>query len=103
MAYSPRALEFAHRRLASLTILSGLGAAEIYDRLPERVRHAVLLIHSFVPRDRASELMPLLDLLTSLSRLGPGRLLSRAIRFRMLALLWIPRLDWSWLLRLSWC
>ena len=33
MAYSPRALEFAHRRLASLTILSGLGAAEIYDRL----------------------------------------------------------------------
>ncbi|CAE6912109.1 unnamed protein product [Symbiodinium sp. CCMP2592] len=66
MACSARALEFAHRRLASLTVLSGLEAAEIYDRTLERVRHAVLLVHSFVSRDRALDLMPFLDLLTSL-------------------------------------
>ena len=66
MACSVRALEFAHRRLAALSVMSGLEAAEVYDCMLEGLRHALLLVHCFVPRDQAQALMPLLDLLTSL-------------------------------------
>ena len=66
MACSVRALEFAHRRLAALSVMSGLEAAEVYDCMLGRLRHALLLVHCFVPRDQAQALMPLLDLLTSL-------------------------------------
>ena len=66
MACSARALEFAHRRLSALSVMSGLEKAEIYDRMYERLRHALILVHSFVSRPAAAALMPLLDLLTSL-------------------------------------
>ena len=97
MACSPSALAFAHKRLASLTILSGLDASEIYDRMLERVRHAVLLIHSFVPRDQADALMPLLDLLTSF-QVGSIRTIPSGMR----ALRWTLKLVWSWQLRFNW-
>ncbi|OLP77802.1 hypothetical protein AK812_SmicGene42098 [Symbiodinium microadriaticum] len=66
MACTVAALEFAHRRLASIAVLSGLEAAEVYDRMFERLRHALLLVHSYAPRDDAATLLPLLDLMTSL-------------------------------------
>ena len=66
MACTVRALEFAHRRLAALTVLAGMEADEIYDRLFERLRHALIIVHSHALRDDASALLPLLDLLTSL-------------------------------------
>ena len=50
MACSTRALEFAHRRLAALTVMSGLEKAEIYDRFYEGVRHAIIMVHAFSPR-----------------------------------------------------
>ena len=66
MACTVAAIEFAKKRLASLTVLSGLEAAEVYDRMFERVRHALILVHSYAPPDDAATLLPLLDLLTSL-------------------------------------
>ena len=66
MACSTRSLEFAHRRLGALTVMTGLEKAEIYDRFFEGVRHAIILVHSFSPRASAAALLPLLDLLTSL-------------------------------------
>ena len=36
------------------------------DRLFERLRHALIIVHSHALRDDASALLPLLDLLTSL-------------------------------------
>ena len=66
MACTVRALEFAHRRVAALTVLAGMEAGEIYDRLFERLRHALITIHSHALRDDALALLPLLDLLTSL-------------------------------------
>ena len=66
MACTVRALEFAHRRLAALSVLAGMESAEIYDRLFERLRHALIAVHAHALRDDASALLPLLDLLTSL-------------------------------------
>ena len=66
MSCSVAALEFAYKRLAAISVLTGLEAAEIYDCFYERARHALLLIHAFVPRPVATDLEPLLDLLTSL-------------------------------------
>ena len=66
MACSAAALSFANRRLAALSVMTGLESSEIYDRLYECLRHALLLVHAFFPRVIASDLDPLLDLLTSL-------------------------------------
>ena len=49
MSCSVAALEFAYKRLAAISVLTGLEAAEIYDCFYERARHALLLIHAFVP------------------------------------------------------
>ena len=56
MACTVAAIEFAKKRLASLTVLSGLEAAEVYDRMFERVRHALILVHSYAPRDDAADI-----------------------------------------------
>ena len=66
MSCSFESLAFAWKRLSALLVMTGLETAEIYDCLYERLRHALLLIHAFVPRDVAKDLSPLLDLLTSL-------------------------------------
>ena len=66
MACSQGSLDFAWRQLAALTVLSGLEAEAIYDRALEEVRHALLQLHSWVGRDDARALLPLIDLLTSL-------------------------------------
>ena len=49
-----------------MTVLSKLEAESIYDRMLEEVRHALLQIHSWVAREDATALLPLIDLLTSL-------------------------------------
>ncbi|CAE7460584.1 unnamed protein product [Symbiodinium microadriaticum] len=66
MACSVRSLEFARRPLSALSVMTGLEKAEIYDRLYEGLRHAIILVHSFSPRSSAAALLPLLDLLISL-------------------------------------
>ena len=54
------------RQLASLSVLSGLEALEIYDCTLEQTRHALLTVRSWVDRSEAALLLPLVDLLTSL-------------------------------------
>ena len=66
MSCSIASLSFAHKRLAALTVMSGLEASEIYDKMFGRLRHALMIIHAFVPRAIAADLSPLLDLLTNL-------------------------------------
>ena len=66
MSRSVARLEFGWRQLASLSVLSGLDLAKIYDRTLEQVRHALLILHSWVDRMEASGLLRLVDLLTSI-------------------------------------